>query len=480
MKRLFLFLLLTIFALSCTPKKDDTNQNLAILLALASRGNTGLLASCTDSTFPGTACVPTSLTSNSVNTTTGRVVTAGNTLYNNLTSVYQPVRSNLNLNRSVLTNISQLITALRAIPSSSIPAQGTSTWGTPAQPTKFRYSASAQRSGGRRLEVWFNNAPAPYGNLKAFEMNYTDGGDNGIIQGQVWARTLNSNNTLGLAYVEFNYNGSNRTRSNALVVDGYFDSNTNVNERAHIFVNEGNGAARIDGGFTVTNAPTTTAGLSNLGQRVYVYNAIANDTRALVNVAFPLASSTSTSVFGNQDVANIAEVWTGWILFSLQFQGSLSSIVNSGATGCSVITAPSVAHPTTRQGATSAQFKTCLDAIRVSLPTAGNDVYFVTGAQNPAFYSFTPTAAGGTGNAILQATEAPPTGDTSWDSLRSLISTTLRNGQGADGYTANFTAAGIAGLSILSGANLQPNQQWGNGASGTNSLNGSANDTAPF
>ncbi len=471
MKKTISFFVVLAFTLSCNLFKKDDNKdknrnNLLLALAL-SQSSSGFLECKSD--FNAFACIPDSLTSSSKATKSlAKAVVVNDPKYANLPQVYQPVRDIFKLNRDIMNSIAKLIKTLRDIPVSST-LTGTSQWD--SKPAKYKYSVSTVRNGGKHLEVWYHNAPAPFNSLKAFEMDFKDGGDSGEIEGQVWSQSLNNDNTLAKVYVEFSYNGSTKVRKSGVVIND-FNSASNQKENAHFFVSEENGMAKIDGGMSVSNFTPGPINDTNIpaANRVYLYSAVGTKEKAVVSIAFPLATNSTTTVFQNGDVGNISEIWTDWLLFGIS--GMLSQI-NLVCTGNASLTAPSSANPSSPEGSSADNLKSCFDTILAANPNNNvKDFYYIAATRNPAFYSYNGK------DAILEAIETEP--DASYVVLKSALKNSVRNGNPGDGYDANFTASAIKSINLLTGAGLSARQQWGDGASGVNSTNGSSYNTANF
>ncbi|MCX7999650.1 MAG: hypothetical protein N3A69_11980, partial [Leptospiraceae bacterium] len=347
--------------------------------------------------------------------------------------------------------------------------QGTSTWNN--QPAKYRYRKSTLRTNGKHLEVWYHNASAPFLNQKAFEMDFVDGGSGGIIEGQLWSLIKNSNNTIGKIYVAFSYNGQIKKRSSAVILNGYLSERNEI-ENAHFFVKEENGISVIDGGATFNNFSPGTVGNVQIPSagRVYLFSGAGSTERAVVNIAIPLDTSNSTTVFNNEDVANVSEVWTDWLLYGLSSQ---LSTINLLCTGSTSLTAPTNPNPTINEGSSAATLRACFDKILQADPNSSvKNFYYIANIKNPAFYSFS------NNKAVLESIEKA--NDSSWATVQAVLKTTVRNGDPGDGYSANFTASAIRNLNLLTGTGITSKEQWGNGSGGKNPANDSAFDSPDF
>lgn len=464
----FFLILMSCSVFEKDDNKDKNRNNLLLALALASANNQSELLNC-GSEFNGFACIPESLTTASKSTkVSGKTVVVNDTKYAKLPEVFQPVRNNFQLNREIMNSIAKLVKALREVNTSST-VTGNGNWAD--QPAKYKYSASTKRTGGKHLEVWFNNAPAPYSSIKAFEMDFKDGGDSGEVEGQVWSQSLNSDKTLAKVYVEFSYNGSTKVRKSGVVING-FNSITNRKDNAHFFILEENGMAKMDGGFTISDFSPGTIGTTTIAtaSRAYLYSAVGTKDKAAVSIAFPLATNSTTTVFQNEDVGNISEIWTDWLLSGIS--ASLGQI-NLLCTGDASLTAPADPNPASPSGSSAATLKKCFDKILTANPNSEvKDSYYIAAVKNPAYYSFA------NGSAILESIESEP--DPTYLNIKNAVKTTVRNGDPGDGYSANFTASSIKSIDLLTGAGLSARQQWGDGSTGVNSTNGSSYNTAGF
>jgi hypothetical protein len=459
------------FTLSCNvfqkdDNKDKNRNNLLLALAL-SQSSSGFLDCKSD--FNAVACIPDSLTSSSKATKSlSKTVVVNDSKYTNLPQIYQPVRDTLKLSRDIMLNTAKLISNLRKIPVTST-ITGTSEWAN--KPSKYKYSPSTKRTGGKHLEVWYNNASAPFNSLKAFEIDFKDGGDEGEVEGQVWHQSNNTDNTLHKVYVEFTYNAATKTRKSAVIINNFL-SQANQLENTHFFVLEENGIAKIDGGITLSNFSPGHVGTTTIpaADRVYLYTAVGTKDKAIISIAMPLATNSTTTVFQNGDIGNISEVWTDWLLYGIS---SNLSQINSVCTGNASLTAPSSANPSSPEGSSAENLKACFDKI-LTVDSNNNvkNFYYIAATKNPAFYSFNGKEA------ILEAIEAEP--DASYSALKSALKPSVRKGNPGDGYDADFTASAIKSINLLTGAGLSARQQWGDGSSGVNSTNGSSYNTANF
>ncbi len=466
------FLALVMFIINCNAfKKDneDKNKNRNLLAALAIANSSQSLGLLCNSSFEGFACIPDSLTSSSSNTKALKQSVVGDSKYADLPKIYQPVRDALKLNRNILESIAKLVVELRKVGDVNTTLQGTSTWND--QPAKYRYRKSTLRNGGKHLEVWYNGAIAPYLNQKAIEIDFKDGGVNGEVEGQIWVLSKNSNNTTYKAHVTFRYDGQTKKRSSAVILNGFL-SDRNEIENAHFFVNEENGISTIDGGISLNNFTPGTVGNTTIPSagRVYLFSAAGSTERAAINLALPLDTNTSTSVFNNEDVANISEVWTDWLLYGIS---SNLSTINFVCTGSNSLTPPSNPNPTTPEGSSAATLRSCFDKILLTQPN--NEVknfYYIANIKNPAFYSFSNSKA------VLESIEKP--NDSSWATVQVKLKNTVRSSDPGDGYYANFTAQAIRNLDLITGTGITSKEQWGNGSGGKNTTNDSAFDSPDF
>ncbi|MDX1957550.1 MAG: hypothetical protein SFU98_03200 [Leptospiraceae bacterium] len=456
MKLRILFTVLVLL-INCNPfqsnnNDDDKNRNLLLAALIASRSSTSSLG-CVGQ-YAGLSCIPDSLTTTS--TVTGKnfkVVTGGDSTYTNLPQIYQPVRDTVKLNRDIVKAIGTLITGLRTVNVSSTTLTGTTTWGDDKQAAKYRYRQSTRYSGGKWLEVWWTStATAPYTNLKAIEIEFLDNGDSSKIEGIAWGRYKISSSQLGVFHLDFLSDPSTSTKTNAVILQEYSttptDPNVSGSNNAYYFyAQEKSSIAKLDGTFTIRGLKD---GLTNqTAGRAYTYTAAANSTKAALKVAVPLSTNSSTTVFNNYDVANIAEVWNDWLLFTL----GTSSVTSLNSLGCT-LTSPASANPVTKTSSNIDALKSCFDKLggATSTNSGVKSSYYVTAAQNPAFYTLTGTTS------ILESTVTAK--DSSWDSLTKELLSAPRNGNPGDGYTANFTASNLYQLNILTGVGLGTRQTW--------------------
>jgi len=461
MKRLFSFLSAGLLVLSCSMfQKDDKNKDknkfLLLAAAVATSANSLSSANCGNVSYSGIACIPDSIAATSKVST--KEIVLDNDLYTKIKDVYEPVRATVKLNRDIVKSISDLIVSLRTVTVTDTAQTGsTNDWG--GQKAKYRYAKSTAISGGKRLEVWWNTSSAIYGTKKAFEINFKEDGSN--VTGYLWARTLNSDNaTLATVYVKFTADTSTGKKTTAVAMKGFYSGYTKLPENGFYYIKEENNLASLDGGFTLTNYNPSITGVTALS-RAYLFTAAGSASRGAVKIAFPRIDSTDVTVWDNGSVANLPEVWTDWILYSLSAQSQLTSI-KSLSSSCSSLTAPSTDNPVTNSGSTAAEFKTCIDALYKAYPanTGIKDIVYITRILNPAFYSVSGT------NVFLDATETAR--DTTWDTVTAKLQSKVRNGDPGDGYSANFTAASLATMDFTAGTGLPSEAKW------------STDDTASF
>ncbi|MCX7997679.1 MAG: hypothetical protein N3A69_01845, partial [Leptospiraceae bacterium] len=203
----------------------------------------------------------------------------------------------------------------------------------------------------------------------------------------------------------------------------------------------------------------------------YLFSGAGSTERAVLSIAIPLDTSTSTTVFNNEDVANISEVWTDWLLYGLP--SSQLNTINSICTGSISLVAPTSPNPTTNEGSSAATLRACFDKILQADPNSNiKNFYYIANIKNPAFYSFS------NNKAVLESIETA--NDSSWAAVQAVLKNTVRNGDPGDGYNANFTAQAIRNLDLITGTGITVKEQWGNGSGGKNTTNDSAFDSPGF
>ena len=488
----------------CSEKKDDSSKtNLLALAALSSRSSSASTATTRDM-YTGFADIPSSIyktvASGATASVQGQSRTLATTDYNfqnstnsaSVSSVYDLVRVTAKSTRDIAKSIGDLVKALEAIPVTST-LQGTDTWGGAA--SKYKYQPSTILSGGKKLEVWWNNAAAPYANNKAIEMNYTGSTTSGNINGFVFVRYLSSSTatTLSKAYVNFNYNATTSTRSMVVILQ---DIGPTFTDKAHFFVQEVNGVTSMDGTYTANNFNANSTGVA-VANRAYVFSAIGNATKAVVNAAFPLATDNTTAIYANTAMGNIGQVWTNFIFANTSIVTAVQGLGGTCAAP-NVILTPSNGNPpaSTATGVTTvANLKACLDTINPSVNA--KDVYFLTNIKNPAYFSVSGNTVSLYGVESLAASDANKAAFDVLQSSASFLASTRTTTNTT--YAAALDAVSVSGLSLFTGTGIPTgtsatsltslNAQWGGSATGTgtstssataNTVNGSIDNTAPF
>lgn len=480
-----------------TEKENNDLRNLAILGFVSSNRNS---STTSRDMYTGFADIPTSIyktvasgsSASSIQET--RLLATSDFRFQNSTNtssvslVYDLVRITSRTTRDVTKSIGDLVKALEAIPTTST-LQGTDTWG--GQPSKYRYGSSTTISGGRKLEVWWNNAPAPYSNNKAIEMNYTGSSSGGNITGYLFCRFLgkSGDTVLGKAYIKFEYNASTNIRNMVIILQ---DVGNTFTDTAHFFVKEENGVTTLDGGYSVDNYNPSSTGVTT-SNRIYIFNAAGNSSRAVINAAFPLQTDTTTAIYANTSLGNIGQVWTNFILANTSTVTTLNGLGGSCSGSNITSTNAQGGNPTTLLATISvANVKTCLDSINPSVNA--KDFYFITNIKNPAYFTVNGSTVSLYG---VESLEASDSNKSSFDSLQNLLSSTTRN-TSSTSYQADFSPDKISNLNLFTGLNVPAgttantlpsiNAVWGNGTgTGTstanataNAVNGSADNTAPF
>ena len=489
----------------CSEKKDDSSKtNLLALAALSSRSSSASTATTRDM-YTGFADIPSSIyktvASGATASVQGQSRTLATTDYNfqnsandaSVSKVYDLVRGTAKTTRDIAKSIGDLVKALEAIPVTST-LQGTDTWGGAA--SKYKYQPSTILSGGKKLEVWWNNAAAPYTNNKAIEMNYTGSTTSGNINGFVFVRYLSSSTatTLSKAYVNFNYNATTSTRSMVVILQ---DIGPTFTDKAHFFVQEVNGVTSMDGTYTANNFNANSTGVA-VANRAYVFSAIGNATKAVVNAAFPLATDNTTAIYANTAMGNIGQVWTNFIFANTSIVTAVQGLGGTCAAP-NVILTPSNGNPpaSTATGVTTvANLKACLDTINPSVNA--KDVYFLTNIKNPAYFSVSGTTVSLYGVESLEASDPNKAAFDLLQNNASFLSSTRTTTNAT--YAAALDAVSVSGLNLFTGTPGIPtgtsatsltslNAQWGGSATGTgtstssataNTVNGSIDNTAPF
>lgn len=488
----------------CSEKKDDSSKtNLLALAALSSRSSSASTATTRDM-YTGFADIPSSIyktvASGATASVQGQSRTLATTDYNfqnstnsaSVSSVYDLVRVTAKSTRDIAKSIGDLVKALEAIPVTST-LQGTDTWGGAA--SKYKYQPSTILSGGKKLEVWWNNAAAPYTNNKAIEMNYTGSTTSGNINGFVFVRYLSSSTatTLSKAYVNFNYNATTSTRSMVVILQ---DIGPTFTDKAHFFVQEVNGVTSMDGTYTANNFNANSTGVA-VANRAYVFSAIGNATKAVVNAAFPLATDNTTAIYANTAMGTIGQVWTNFIFANTSIVTAVQGLGGTCAAP-NVILTPSNGNPpaSTATGVTTvANLKACLDTINPSVNA--KDVYFLTNIKNPAYFSVSGNTVSLYGVESLAASDANKAAFDVLQSSASFLASTRTTTNTT--YAAALDAVSVSGLSLFTGTGIPTgtsatsltslNAQWGGSATGTgtstssataNTVNGSIDNTAPF
>lgn len=408
-----------------------------------------------------------------------------------VSKIYDLVRSTAKTTRDISKSIGDIVKALEVIPVTST-LQGTDTWGGVA--SKYRFQSSPILSGGKKLEVWWNNGAAPYSNNKAIEMNFT-GTSSSNISGYIFVRFTSVANasTLSKGYIRFDYNASTNTRSMVVILQ---DIGSTFTDKAHFYVQEVNGVTSMDGTYTVNNYDSKSTGV-NVANRAYVFSAIGNSTRAVINAAFPLATDNTSAIYTNTAMGNIGQVWTNFLFANPTL---VTTVQNLGGTCVSpnVILTPNNGNPTagTATGVTTvANLKACLDTINPSVNA--KEVYFLTNIKNPAFFTVS-------GNAVslygVESLESTDTNKTAFDLLlnnSAFLSSTRTSSNST--YSANLDALSVSSLNLFTGTGVpigtsatdltKLNAQWGGSSSATgtstanataNTVNGSIDNTAPF
>ncbi|MBE7412570.1 MAG: hypothetical protein L6Q54_14225 [Leptospiraceae bacterium] len=494
---LSIVLVSVILTLSCKKDKDD-KTGLFVLAALLASGQRDM--------YGGFADIPASIYKSSASSASSSIrQTLATSDYkfksgtSSVAGVFDLVKVTAKNTRDIAKSIGDLVKALEDlnVTVSSTALTGTSTWG--EKPAKYSYKSSTKLSGGKLLEIWWNNAGGAYANNKAIEMNYTGSVASGSINGYLWVRFLSSATatTLSKAYINFEYKASTNTRTMVVIMQ---DIGPNYQDKAHFFVQEVSGTTKMDGGYTAYGFNPNATGVT-AADRTYVFNAIGNSGKAVINAAFPLSSDNTSTVFSNTSLGNIGQVWTSFILANSSTVSTVNSLAGYGITSCGasyIAQTPNNGNPTSLLSTFSvANLKNCLDSLLAVAPTnsGAQGVYFLTNIKNPAYFTYTGS------NASLYGVESLAANDalyTDFKALQDNLATAPRTTANTT-YPASMDAASIASINLFTGVGIPTgssataltslNAQWGNGtpfngtsssSAGTNSVNGSSDNTAPF
>lgn len=511
MKRFFLktafFSLLSISFFACTKEKEnDSIRNLVLLSALSSRSSTATSREM----YTGFAEIPSSIyktvasgsTSASIQSDSKTLFTADYRFQNSnntasVSGIYDLVKISAKTTRDIAKSIGDLVKALEAIPVSTT-LQGSDTWA--GVSSKYRYQTSTILTGGKKLEVWWNNGAAPFLSNKAIEMNYTGSSTSGSINGFVFVRYRSNSTatTLSKAYINFNYNATTDTRSMVVILQDIGESFT---DKAHFYVQEVNGITSMDGAYTVNGYNPNVSGVT-AANRAYVFSAIGNSSKAVVNAAFPLTTDSTSSIYSNTAMGNIGQVWTNFIFANSTTVSAVQGIGGSCANP-NIILTPTNGNPAggSAVGVTTVSaLKTCLDAIITAQSGSTNsvkDTYFLTNVKNPAYFTISSNTVSMYGVESLESSDSNKVAFDALQNNSSFLSSTRSSSNSI--YSANLDAATVSSLNLFTGIGIPVgtsatsltslNSQWGNGTpgtgsssstAGTNTINGSSDNTAPF
>jgi len=490
-------------------KNSEGNSGLLALASIASQNKNSAVSNSNREMYNGFADIPASIykpvgisqtsssTQRTLATSDYRFVNSTNT--SSVAVVYDLVRTTAGSTRDIAKSIGDIIQVLEPI--SVLTARtGSDRWGGVA--SKYKYQASSILAGGKKLEIWWNSSTAPYNSNKALELEFT-GSSTGSNSGFVFVRFLSSTSATSLskAYIKFDYNISTNVRTMVVILQ---DIGANYTDNAHFFVQEISGVTSIDGAYTVkgynANSAGTATGVTAAG-RAYVFSAIGDANKSVIRAAFPLTTDNTSAIYGNTILGNIGQVWTNFILANTQTVATLNSI-NLPACNNSNITSTNASggNPTTLIASISvANLKTCLDAIITAQSSTDSvkDVYFLTNIKNPAYFTVTGGAVSLHGVESLDVTD---TNKSAFDALEN-NSTFLNSTRTASNttYAANLDAVNVAAINLFTGTSIPKgtsatnltnlNAQWGNGTpgtgtssatAGTNTVNGTVDNTAPF
>jgi hypothetical protein len=221
----------------------------------------------------------------------------------------------------------------------------------------------------------------------------------------------------------------------------------------------------------------------------------------VINAAFPLTSDNTTSIYANTALGNIGQVWTNFILANTSTVTTLNNIGLTACNNANILTTPNSGNPTTTTGVTTiATLKTCLDAIVTAQSGSTNsvkDVYFLTNIKNPAYFNVSGNTVSLYGVESLDASDSNKSAFDTLQNSSTFLSSTRTTTNTV--YAANLDAVTVSGLNLFTGTGVPTgtsatsltslNAQWGNGTpgsgtsasnAGTNTVNGSVDNTAPF
>ncbi len=477
----------------------DNNQNLLLGLALLnSRSGGGGNNNAMFVAFPevpasitATSAARASIQENTKELATNDYKFRNSTNTASVASVYDLVRITAKSTRDISKSIGDLVASLEKLGTTNVQATSTGAAdGWANQPAKFRYATSTTIISGRKLEVWWNAAPAPYSNNKAIEMNFTGSSASGDMSGYIFCRFLakTGDATLGKAYIKFDYKASSKLKRMAVIMQ---DIGPTFTDTAHFYVQEENGITTMDGGYSVDNYSPNLTGVV-AANRIYIFNAAGDSSKAVMNAMLPLQTDTTAVNYLNLTNGNIGQVWTNFILASTNL-----TVLNT-IPGCTTISAtgltsgnPTVSAPLANYSITT--LKACMDANNPA--TNFKDLYFLTNIKNPAYFN----ASGS--NATLYGVESLDLADSNraaFTNLQVLLLTTTRSSTSRE-YQADFSPTAISNLNLFTGVNVPQgttpntfpsiNAMWGGNTAGTgistanataNTVNGSADNTAPF
>ncbi len=525
-----------------TPKDDEMKKTFLILAALTrnSGGSSGR------DMYAGFADIPSSIMTASSSSISPSIQADSRTLASSdykfssssysVSKVYDRVKAYATSVRYNAKQIGDLVKTLEAINvtgTNSSPQQGTSTW--LGINSKYQYQPSSVLTGGKKLEVWWNNGATPYSNNKAIELNYT-GSSSGTISGFAFVRfpfmppstasavptVPTTVTTLSTAYINFSYNSSTNTRTMVIIFQGIPGiGGTTYTDKAHFYIQEVNGVTTMDGTFTVSDydasnvattmtninsTSTSTVTLSNVSTsaRAYVFSAIGNSSKAIIRAALPLTTDgTTTGIYLNTvpntcttsscpGLANMGQVWTNFLLAN----STNTTIPNfnttiGGICGSSFIMPPTATiagNPTSFTSVTAVgTLKTCLDAIisvgQGSIASSVKDLYFLTNVKNPVYFSVSGSTSSLYGVESLDTTDANYTAFNTLETNSSFLNFIRTTSNQT--YSAAFDVSSVGALNLFQGTNIplgtsaanltNLNAQWGGDPAGS----GTSSATAP-
>lgn len=430
----------------CKNKDEGGAGGLLLLAALLNRsGPAPFYAGFTD--------IPNSITQSAANTSssasTAALTVAGDPTLEGIANVFNPMRDVIKLNREIIYHVGTLVYFLKRFDPAGQVWQDTTSWGN--QSAKIQYQDDdTVYTGGRKLEVWWDNAPAPYNSLKAMELIFKDPNPGNEktqdIQGHLWARFLNEEkgNSLGMIFVEFSYDAANDIGSMKVIITGGGKSGT---ENAHMYVRRENDITSVDG--TIIVKGITEAIHNTTSDRAYVFSAAGSDEsgKAVVKAGFPLLTSTTVNAYDSGIIEAFAEVYTDWILYDTVAPDDpydiLKGIAVAECSGLTATTGAGAPNQDAMSGSSAIDLISCFD--NSGGASFWSTVYYIPNIQNPAYFSYN------NGRVVLE--QVGGTTPSGYATLEGRTLTGIRQAADLD-YGADFLAPTVDGLDFSTGAGM--------------------------